>query len=115
MELSQDYDTELWSEMKSRFAPSRMAMLQSGQLTLNGKTMKFTYKTKGERPANGYMLIFGFHGGGGCPANVNDSQYNNHKNLYGNMIPDGSIWFAPRSCEDAWDMWFKDYMEDFLL
>jgi len=30
------------------------------------------------------MLIFGFHGGGGCPANVNDSQYNNHKNLYNN-------------------------------
>jgi hypothetical protein len=61
-----------------------MNMLQSGSLTLNGKTMKFTYKQKGAKPPNGYTLIFGLHGGGGCPPAANDSQYNNHKHLYDN-------------------------------
>jgi hypothetical protein len=30
--------------------------------------MKFIFKAKGKKPQNGYSLIFGFHGGGGCPA-----------------------------------------------
>jgi hypothetical protein len=29
--------------------------------------MKFKYFTFGYKPQNGYTLIFGFHGGGGCP------------------------------------------------
>lgn len=111
----QIYDIDLWSNLKSRYAPSRMAMLQSGQLTIANRTWKFEYKTKGARPQNGYMLVFGFHGGGGCPASVNDTQYNNHKNLYMNELPDGTIWFTPRANEDSWDMWFKDYMEPFVL
>lgn len=61
-------DIELWNNLKSRFAASRMEMLQSNQLTINNRTMKFEYKTKGSRPASGYTLIFGLHGGGGCPA-----------------------------------------------
>lgn len=43
-------------------------MLNSGSLTLGNRTMKFTYKQKGQRPPKGYLLIFGFHGGGGCAA-----------------------------------------------
>lgn len=42
-----------------------MQMLQSGQLTINGRTMNFVYRLKGNRPTNGYTLTFGFHGGGG--------------------------------------------------
>lgn len=92
-----------------------MDMLKSGMLKMNALSMNFTYQTKGQRPPNGYILIFGFHGGGGCPPAVNNSQFNNHKNLYNKFLPDGSIWFTPRSCEDVWDMWFKEYMEDFIL
>lgn len=44
-----------------------MQMLNSGTLTINGKTIQFVYKLKGNRPPKGYTLIFGFHGGGGCP------------------------------------------------
>jgi predicted peptidase len=113
--MYQGLDAELWNDLKARFAPSRIEMLKSGQLTLNNRTMKFTYQTKGERPPNGYTLVFGFHGGGGCPVNVNDQQYNNHKNLYNQQLPTGTIWFTPRSCEDEWDMWFKDYLEDYIL
>lgn len=105
----------MWGNLKASTAQQRKAMLESGKLTINGRTMEFVYKPKGNRPNNGYALIFGLHGGGGCPKDVNDGQYNNHKNLYNKELPDGSIWFTPRAPEDAWDMWFKDYLEDFFL
>lgn len=54
------------------------------------------------------------HGGGGCPASTNDGQFSNHKHLYDNQMPDGTIWFVPRSCEDVWDMWFQAYIPDFF-
>lgn len=75
-----------------------MKILESGQITVDGRTMNFVYKLIGNRPVNGYTLIFGFHGGGGTTAEANNQQYNNHKNLYNNYLPDGSIWFTPRSC-----------------
>lgn len=115
MNNSRGFVEQLWSEYRQKFAASKMAMLKSGQLTLNGKTMNFVYNTKGQRPPQGYILIFGLHGGGGCPAETNNQQYNNHKHLYEAQLPKGSVWFTPRSCEDSWDMWFQDYMEDFLF
>lgn len=57
----------LWNNLKQRYAAEKMQMLNSGTLTLNGKTINFVYSTKGNRPPNGYTLIFGLHGGGGCP------------------------------------------------
>lgn len=92
-----------------------MEMLDSGSLTIGDQTMEFTYNIKGDRPPNGYTLIFGFHGGGGCPKKVNDGQYNNHKKLYNKHLPNGCIWFVPRSAEDLPDMWWRPYMEDFIL
>ena len=43
-------------------------MVEEGKITLDGKTMKVSYFKKGERPQTGYSLIFGLHGGGGCPS-----------------------------------------------
>lgn len=55
---------QLWGEYKQKFAGPYMQMLKSGELTLNGRTMHFIYREKGDKPKNGYSLIFGFHGGG---------------------------------------------------
>lgn len=104
-----------WNNLKKNNSKQMLSMLQSGQLTRNNRTMKFHYIIKGPKPTDGYPLIFGFHGGGNCPANVNDSQYNNHKELYNKQLPNSCIWFTPRSIENASDMWWKDYLEDFLL
>ena len=76
--------------------------------------MNFQYFTKGDKPLGGYTLIFGLHGGGGCPTPVNDQQFNNHLSLYNEFLPEGSIWFVPRSCEDAPDMWWKGYLPEFF-
>lgn len=105
---------QLWGQVCSQMQASSKKILESGQITVGGKTMHFVHKQKGDRPSDGYMLVFGLHGGGGVPKDVNDQQFSNHKNLYGKYLPDGSIWVAPRSVEDAPDMWRKPYMEDFL-
>jgi hypothetical protein len=33
--------------------------------------MRFSYYFHGKQPANGYRLVFGFHGGGNCASDVN--------------------------------------------
>lgn len=29
-------------------------------------------------------------------------------------MPEGVIWFVPRSCDDVWDMWWQPYLIDFF-
>eukprot|EP00731_Ephydatia_muelleri_P013670 Em0007g980a len=96
--------------------PRRRAILDSGELVLEGHTMPFTVVYYGSRPKNGYSLFIGLHGGGGCPKAVNDGQYKNHMHLY--RFPEGVVWFVPRAPEDAWNMWhlpYVDTMLDFMI
>ena len=76
--------------------------------------MKFQHHMIGTQPPNGYALIFGLHGGGNCSTATNDQQYNNHLALYDQFLPQGVIWIALRSCEEASDMWWKPYLPNFL-
>ncbi len=62
-------------------------ILAEKKLTIGDKVMKFDYFCHGEKPKDGYTLIIGLHGGGGCPASVNDSQYSNHLHLYDTKLP----------------------------
>ena len=87
-------------------------MLDSKKLTLMGHTMLFEFFKIGQSPPDGYSLYFGMHGGGGCPKEVNDHQWNNHKHLYDQFLKPGSIWFVPRAPEDAWNMWHLPYIDD---
>lgn len=68
--LTQQYAQQLWQ------------ILESGSLTIGDKTMRFQYFVKGDQPQGGYTLFFGFHGGGDCPSELNEDQYNNHLHLY---------------------------------
>ena len=44
--------------------------------------MRFEYFSIGNQPNNGYSLVFGLHGGGGCAPEVNEGQFKNHLHLY---------------------------------
>ena len=46
-------------------------MVESGQIQIGDKCMRLKYFTFGSRPPKGYTLLFGLHGGGGCPSSVN--------------------------------------------
>ena len=65
---------QIWSQTQDHLQKYSQGV-KDGVLTLGDKTLKFRYFMKGDRPKNGYSLLFGMHGGGGCPAKVNDSQF----------------------------------------
>lgn len=58
---------EEWAKLQQDEGELYFLMIKQGSITLAGKTLKFQYQTLGPKPPNGYSLIFGLHGGGGCP------------------------------------------------
>ena len=53
--------------------------------------MRFTYECVGDAPApaSGYPLYICLHGGGGCPAEVNDGQWEHMKVYYRDCVDSG--------------------------
>lgn len=57
----------------------------------------------GEKPADGYALYISLHGGGGAPARLNDSQWENQQKLY---RPNNAVYLCPRGIADTWNLHF---------
>lgn len=83
---------------------------QNQHLIIGSKIMPFWHTTFGTKPADGYSLFISLHGGGNAPAQLNDSQWENQKQLY---QPVNSIYLVPRAPYDDWDMWFKPDLDSF--
>ena len=83
---------------------------QNRHLVVGSKIMPFWYTTYGSKPADGYSLFISLHGGGNAPSQLNDSQWENQKQLY---KPQHSVYLAPRAPYDDWDMWFKPDLDTF--
>ncbi|MBO4215652.1 MAG: alpha/beta hydrolase [Bacteroidaceae bacterium] len=83
---------------------------QNRYLIVGTKIMPFWYTTYGTKPADGYSLFISLHGGGNAPSQLNDSQWENQKQLY---KPQNSVYLAPRAPYDDWDMWFKPDLDQF--
>ena len=69
--------------------------------------MPFSYRKLGDPPKNGYPLYISLHGGGGCPEEVNDQQWNNQKTLYS---PENCIYLAPRGPTNTWNLWHQSHI-----
>lgn len=72
----------------------------------DGLTMRFASFVIGERPAGGYPLHVALHGGGGAPAELNDSQWEHMKVYYRDSV-DVGIYVAVRGASDTWDLHFR--------
>ena len=83
---------------------------QNQHLIIGSKIMPFWYTTYGTKPSDGYSLFISLHGGGNAPSQLNDSQWENQKQLY---QPVNSIYLVPRAPYDDWDMWFKPDLDAF--
>ena len=73
--------------------------------------MPYYYNIHGEKPAEGRSLYISMHGGGNAPKSLNDSQWENQKNLY---KPDEGIYLSPRAPWNDWNMWFQEPIDAML-
>ena len=98
--------TQWLADTKTRY---RQAW-QNQHLIIGSKIMPFWHTTFGTKPSDGYSLFISLHGGGNAPSQLNDSQWENQKQLY---QPVNSIYLVPRAPYDDWDMWFKPDLDAF--
>lgn len=73
-------------------------------ITQGNLRMPYYYNIHGLKPADGRSLYISMHGGGNAPKSLNDSQWDNQKNLY---RPVEGIYLSPRAPWDDWNMWFQ--------
>ena len=103
---AQTLATQWLADTKTRY---RQAW-QNQHLIIGSKIMPFWHTTFGTKPSDGYSLFISLHGGGNAPSKLNDSQWENQKQLY---QPVNSIYLVPRAPYDDWDMWFKPDLDAF--
>ena len=77
------------------------------QMTFAGATMRYAVAKIGDKPAAGYPLYIAMHGGGGCPAPMNDSQWDHMKVYYKDSVPVG-LYVAVRGVSNDWNLHFRD-------
>jgi poly(3-hydroxybutyrate) depolymerase len=70
--------------------------------------MPYDFIKYGEEPEGGHSLYISLHGGGGAPAQVNDSQWKNQIKLY---QPEEGIYLAPRAATNTWDLWHQEHID----
>ena len=76
--------------------------------------MRFSVQAFGAVPAQGRPLIISLHGGGGAPAQVNDTQWHNQQRLYHNVMPPGALYVCPRAPTNNWNLWHENHMDALL-
>lgn len=98
----------LWRAHADSIRKSRAAELDARAIALGDTTMRFWFKTFGEKPQNGRSLWISMHGGGGAPPEVNEQQFENQKRLY---TLDEGIYLAPRAPTDTWNLWHQGHID----
>ena len=93
---------------RARLVEERRAELERGELRDGDLVMPFFAKAFGTKPDGGHALWISLHGGGGAPARVNDSQWENQKRLY---APEEGIYVAPRAPTNTWNLWHEAHVD----
>lgn len=96
------------SEIVEKLKKDRSAELESKQIDLAGKSLRWEERVFGESPAGGRSLWISMHGGGGAPPAVNDQQWRNQVGLY---EPAEGIYVAPRGPTDNWNLWHEPHVD----
>lgn len=99
----------VWQQWRDHVAPSRVPELKNNVITIGDKQMKLLGRMFGEAPDGGRSLWISMHGGGGCPAPINDSQWQNQIRLY---QPTEGLYIAPRAPTDNWNLWHEAHIDD---
>lgn len=105
---ARDELTRQWAARVEVLKTERAAEVEAKEITAAGKTMRWAEKTFGEKPAEGWSLWISLHGGGGAPAAVNDSQWQNQVRLY---QPTNALYVAPRAPTNNWNLWHEAHID----
>ncbi len=98
----------IYAEMVKASLAERKEELEVRQITLEGNTLKWKESIYGTAPESGRSLWISMHGGGNCPAELNDQQWENQAKLY---EPKEGIYIAPRAPNNDWDLWHKKHID----
>ncbi len=104
----------LWTDRLAYLRATRETEMKDKVIQLNGKTMKFGVVYFGEKesaPANGRSLFISMHGGGGAPAELNDSQWKNQIALAKAYRAKEGVYIAPRAPTNTWNLWHEAHMD----
>ncbi len=101
----------LLGDYQARTKEARKSEFDSKVIEIDGLKMPFDYKVFGDKPETGRSLYISMHGGGGAPAQVNDSQWENQKRLY--RVDEG-VYVAPRAPTNTWNLWHEGHIDRFF-
>lgn len=118
----------LWNDALHRIREERAAEWEAKAITIDGRTMKFDFRTFGEPPPEtqphpdaepdqdagkprGRSLFISMHGGGNAAPEVNDNQWQNQIRLY---EPAEGVYLAPRAPTDTWNLWHEAHIDAFF-
>ena len=100
--------TEEWrTDMRNRLQHNE----EEKCITQGELKMPYYYNVHGTKPTDGHSLYISMHGGGNAPKSLNDSQWENQKNLY---KPEEGIYLSPRAPWNDWNMWFQEPIDAML-
>lgn len=106
----------LWDDFAQQVKDTRAAEVGATEdtdksITLGEHTLRYYQGSLGEKPATGWSLFLGMHGGGATDPSVNDSQWENHLGILKAYAPKNAIVIAPRAPGNTWDMWFSSQVD----
>ena len=105
------YDKKLWSLVVNELKKDKARAEEMQKMSIpcqNNGALRFYEKVIGKPSSSGYALFVCLHGGGQCPASVNDSQWKNIIPFESSGFKDGTIAVAPRGINNAWNLHFID-------
>ncbi len=98
----------LWDDFVERHQRECEAELESERIVQGEHTMPIFVKRYGDQPVGERSLFISLHGGGGAPAALNDSQWENQKRLY--KLDEG-FYVAPRAPTNNWNLWHEGHID----
>ena len=104
----------LWEDHAAFLRTTRAAELAAKAIRIGEHELKFEIVPFGDKaaaPAGGRSLFLSLHGGGGAPAEVNDSQWRNQIQLAQAYHPKEGLYVAPRGPTNSWKLWHEDHID----
>jgi len=102
--LTRQLTTQWKAEISKRYAD----VVRRGVIRADSVDMRIWSHTYGQEPLDGRSLYISLHGGGGCPAEINDQQWSNQTLLY---RPAEGVYVCPRAPYNTWNMWFMPALD----